>query len=314
MLKRILLCCVISLWALGDAGVLVPPGWEKPTGYAGTMSLIARVLSPDGSRYVETPGSVLAAFDAQGMCRGMVEGKSGSGGFLYRLSIASNQSAEAGLSLKILDARAGEVFDIRESIDFVKDAVVGTTENPRILHVKPHTLELSIPLVQNWNWISFNVEQGERTLDGFLADYAKHATNDDILKSSTDFATFYNGHWDPEAFRIEPGKMYLLRKQKAGHCVVTVEGLPSDPTVPIPLVKGWNWLGYTGSTPATLQAMFHPAGFQNNDILKSSTDFSTFYNGVWDGDVTLTPGTGYLLRQNVSGQVDFRNASSNPAE
>ena len=311
----LLLISVFSICVFGDAGVALPEGWEKPEGYAYTLSLLARVLAPDGESYVETTGSVLAAFGPDGACRGVVEGKVSSGGvFIYRLSIASDRTTETGITLKVLDSRAGEVYDIRETIAFKANEVIGTNASPRILNAKPDTQVLSIRLVQNWNWLSFNVEQGERSLDEFLADYVQNATDDDIIKSSSDFATYYNGHWDPADFRIEPGKMYLLRKQKKGTCTLNVEGAPTNPETPITLVKGWNWLGYTGPAPATLNAMVHATAFQNDDIIKSSSDFATFYNGLWDGDVTLTPGTGYLLRQNASGTMDFRNASSNSIE
>jgi hypothetical protein len=315
MLKKILLICLVSVFAFGDAAVVLPDGWAKPEGYAYTLSMTARVVGPDGNDYIETTGSTLAAFGADGSCRGVVAGKAASSGvFIYRLSVSSNAASESGITLKILDARTGEVYDIRETIVFHTNDIIGSTGSPYILHAKPFTQELAIPLVQNWNWISFNVDQGERSLDEFLADYVQNATDDDIIKSSSDFATFFDGHWDPEDFRIEPGKMYLLRKQKAGACTMTVEGAPLTGQEEIPLVAGWNWLGYTGAAPATLNAMFHFTGFQDDDIIKSSTDFATFFDGLWDGDVNLVPGRGYLLRQNAAGKMDFRNAEANPAE
>ena len=76
-------------------------------------------------------------------------------------------------------------------------------------------------------------------------------------------------------------------------------------------MKGWNWIGYTGAAAAPLDAMFHFTGFRDDDIIKSSSDFATFYDGLWDGDVVLTPGVGYLLRQEAAGKMDFRNAEGN---
>ena len=309
----IIVVMIVSALAFGDAGITLPEGWTKPEGYAYTLSLTARVLN--GESFIETTGSTLAAFDSNGTCRGVAEGNANSSGvFVYRLSIASNSVAESGIRLKVLDSRAGEVYDISETIAFKANDVLGTAAKPMVLNVKPSTRELSIRLVQNWNWISFNVEQGDRSLDDFLADFVKNATDDDIIKSSSDFATFYDGHWDPADFRIEAGKMYLLRKQKAGACTLTVEGMPTDAQETIPLVKGWNWLGYTGTAPATLKAMRHATGFRDDDIIKSSGDFATFYDGFWDGDVTLVPGLGYLLLQNAAGSMDFRDADANPAE
>ncbi len=313
-MKRVIILAIViaSVAAFGDAGVVLPEGWTKPTGYAYTLSLLARVMGPDGENYIEKTGSTLAAFGADGTCRGIVEGKPAANGtFVYRLSIASNAVSESGITLKVLDAGAGEVYDIKDTIAFKANDVIGTAASPRILNAKPFTSELAIPLVQNWNWISFNVEQGDRSLDEFLADFVKDATDDDIIKSSDEFATYYQGQWDPPDFRIQPGRMYMLRKQKAGQCTLTVEGLPTTGKEDIPLVKGWNWIGYTGAAATPLSAMFHFTGFRDDDIIKSSGDFATFYDGLWDGDVVLTPGVGYLLRQEAAGKMDFRNAEGN---
>ena len=223
----IIVAMIVSALAFGDAGVTLPEDWSKPEGYAYTLSLTARVLN--GESYIETTGSTLAAFDSNGTCRGVAEGKANSSGvFVYRLSIASNSVAESGIKLKVLDSRAGEVYDISDTIAFKANDVLGTAAKPMVLNVKPSTRELTIRLVQNWNWISFNVAQGDRSLDEFLADFVKNATDDDIIKSSGDFATFYDG--------------------------------------------------------------------------------------LWDGDVTLVPGIGYLLLQNAAGSMDFRDADANPAE
>ena len=91
MLKKTLLICLISVLAFGDAAIVLPEGWTKPEGYAYTLTMTARVIGPDGKDYVETTGSTLAAFGADGSCRGVAAGKAASNGtFLYRLSVSSN--------------------------------------------------------------------------------------------------------------------------------------------------------------------------------------------------------------------------------
>ena len=305
--------CFVALVAFGDAGLVVPPGWEPMAGTQYNMSLYAQVEDFDGNR-MEAPGSVLAVFDADGQCRGAAAVEVGPCGPWYQVTVVANAPAETGLTLKLLSATEGEVFDIRETIDFVADSTIPATNyttQPLTLHYKPLTAELTLTLVQNWNWISFNVEQGERTLLEFLEDYTQYATDGDIIKSQNGQATFSGGQWypSPRSFRLEPGRMYKLRKQRAGTCSIVVSGAPCTGEEPIAVVAGWNWIGYTGAAEATVSALFKAEGFADNDLVKpQSGSQATYSGGKWYGNLVFRPGLGYMLKQSAAGSVDFRNA------
>ena len=295
-------------------------GWETLVGAQYNMSLYAVINDYDGNR-VEAPGSALAVFDAQGICRGIAEIEAGPKGILwYQMTIVSNAVRESGLVLKVLDKQTGEIHDIKETIDFVSDTTLPAenyTTSPLVLHYRPLTVELALALVQNWNWVSFNVEQDERSIGEFLADYAQYATDGDIIKSQNGQATYSGGQWyaSPKTFRLEPGRMYKLRKQKAGNCQVTVTGVPCTGEEPIAVTAGWTWLGYTGQAAATVGALFREGGFADNDLVKpQSGNQATFSDGQWYGNLVFQPGKGYMLRQTVSGTVDFRNAEENKAQ
>ena len=301
-----------ALLAFGKAGVKLPPGWEPMVGAQNNMSLYAQVEAPDGGR-METPGSVLAVFDADGVCRGTTAIEEGPCGKWYQMTVVSNATDENGLALKILDARSGKVFDIKEKIDFQADTTVPAdnyTSQPLVLHVKPLTAELTFTLVQNWNWISFNVEQGDRSILEFLEDYTQYATDGDIVKSQNGQATYSGGQWyaSPRSFRLEPGRMYKLRKQSAGTCTVTVSGAPCTGKEVIAVVAGWNWIGYTGETEAHVGALFKAEGFADNDLAKpQSGPQATYSGGKWYGNLVFRPGLGYMLKQAAAGTVTFGN-------
>lgn len=271
-------------------------------------------VEADGGRRVEAPGSVLAVFDATGVCRGVMPIGDGPTGRLFWGLVSADTATEKGLTAKVLDAQAGEVLDIGGTLEFSADAVLGELGNPLVWHVRPTTATLSVTLVQNWNWVSFNVAQGERTLAEFLADYTQNATDGDLIKSQSGQATYSGGKWyaSPADFRLEAGRMYKLRKQRAGSCTLTVEGAPADPSSAIAAVKGWNWIGYTGEADASIGAIFKEGGFSDNDLLKGqSGGQATFSGGRWYGSVTFRPGLGYMLKMTASGNVDFRNAKEN---
>ena len=315
----LLLLWGLLLAALADSGLVLPSGWEPLAGAQHNMSLYATVLGLDGNP-VETAGSVLAVFDANGQCRGTAEISEGPAGLWFQMTVVSNTASEGGLVLRVLDAMEGEVYDIKETFAFAADTTLPAenyTEAPLVLHCRPLTAELELSLVQNWNWISFNVEQGERTLAEFLEDYTPFATNGDIVKGQSGQATYSNGKWyaSPASFRLEPGRMYKLRKQSAGPCTVTVTGAPCTGEEPIAVVAGWNWIGYTGQVPATVEAIYKEGGFAKNDLLKpQSGSQATYSNGRWYGSLVLRAGLGYMLKQGTAGVVDFRNAGEHGAE
>lgn len=309
----ILFLLFATLLAFGDAGLVMPPEWEPMADSQYNMSLYAQVEDFDGNR-MEASGSVLAVFNADGQCCGAAAIEEGSCGMWYQVKVVANAIAETGLTLKLLSGTEGEVFDIQETIDFAADSTIPATNyatQPLMLHCKPLTAKLTLTLVQNWNWISFNVEQGERTILEFLEDYTQYATDGDIIKSQNGQATFSGGQWypSPKSFRLEPGRMYKLRKQRAGNCTVTVSGVPCVGEVPIVVVAGWNWLGYTGVAEATVSALFKAEGFADNDlVMAQSGSQATFSDGKWQGNLVFRPGLGYMLKLSAAGTVDFRNA------
>ena len=305
-----------AIAVLGDSAVVLPGGWETLEGAQYNMSLYAVVEDGEGRR-VETLGSALGVFDTQGGCRGVAEIEEGPTGPWYQVTVVSNAANEKGLVLKALDAAEGEMHDILETIDFASDTTIPAenyTTAPLVLHYRPATVDLKLSLVQNWNWLSFNVEQGDRTIGEFLADYAQYATDGDIIKSQNGQATYSGGQWyaSPRTFRLEAGRMYKLRKQRAGNCQVTVTGAPTTGEESIAVTAGWTWLGYTGQASATVGALFREGGFADNDLIKPQAGSqATSSGGKWYGNLVFQPGKGYMLRQSASGTVDFRNAKEN---
>ncbi len=155
-MKRLFAIVAVVCTALvfADAGVIPPADWE-PSGFQFNMTLYAQVLREDGT-LVEQDESLLAAFGADGECRGVIAPIDGPNGRLFQMYIASNSLTEAGLALKVLDALTGEVHDIMEAIDFTSDAVVpgDGIVNPMALHVVPEPPTITLPLAPGWNLVS----------------------------------------------------------------------------------------------------------------------------------------------------------------
>jgi hypothetical protein len=161
-----------------------------------------------------------------------------------------------------------------------------------------------IDLVQGWNWVSFSVIPADNSLETMLASYGPQ--DGDEFKTAPNLggsATYYGGVWYGIEGGIQPGVMYLLKKQAAGAAQISVTGPAATLESPINLVQGWNWIGFTGqsATPlATAMANYNASSATDGDELKTSTSLggtATYYGGVWYGlGGGLEPGVGYKLK------------------
>lgn len=270
------------------------PGWTSPTGLENSMTIYAQV-DREGSK-IESTGSRLAAFQSNAVA-GVAAPITGPGGIkLYQMTAWSN-AASATMPMKVYDAGSDEVLDIQETLAFTANGVLGTIAAPVLLHVRPPTVDQVIPLVQGMNWISFNALPASHTVSSVLSQHTPQ--DNDLIKGTEGTATYFGGTWYPTSgFTLEPGWMYILRRQAAGSANLTVTGEPVDTTASISLVAGWNWLGYNPQAPRQISQALAGLSPSNNDLIKGQYNGSaTFFDGEWyASSYELSPGRGYLIK------------------
>lgn len=221
----------VLLW--GDAGVLPPSNWEA-TGYQNNMTYYAQVLRPDGTR-IEADDSILVVFDADGACRGAITPIDGPQGRLFQLGIASNATAEAGLTLMVLDTLTGEACPIQETVDFVNDAIVPEDGivNPLQLHVVGNN-GLILKFQTGWNLVSFpfKLKPNDETTLLTLAPFA--VVNESYSRASTLEANC--GYW----FFVDEKMTFTLMPQ-------------ADAPEAQPTPDAWSLVGAASETPSWLE-------------------------------------------------------------
>ena len=155
---------------------------------------------------------------------------------------------------------------------------------------------LVIPLVNGWNWISFNVLTVPATLQSVLAGCPTIANSDVIISGDGKNATYFNGAWYGTLTDIRAGMKYRLKVAAGG--TLTINGNYVYEGVAINLVEGWNWLGYCLREQKPLADALSLLNLTNSDVIISSDGKNaTYYNGVWYGTLTnLVPGKGYMLK------------------
>ena len=297
---------VVTLYAIWEAvetpdepnpdepTVHTPPSWSV-SNYQNNMVVYAQVKDITTGAFIETAGSLLGAFDANGVCRGVI-------GLLdiglehpvYQLTVCSDETSGEVLTLKVWDAATGEITELSDKVNFVSDTEIGLLWEPVVYEIGLKAL--SMTLNPGWNWCSINVAMPEgTTLSDFFTDWTPQ--NGDQVKAGTQTATYFNGAWRPTDFVMKPGMMYLIKNGTDAAVTTTVMGTPADMDETIDIATGWNWVGYTGAEPiAVANAFVDNSMFANGDVLKSNAASATFYNGAWRGVLTLTPGVGYKLK------------------
>ncbi len=151
-------------------------------------------------------------------------------------------------------------------------------------------------LAQGWNWWSTYVEQ--EGIDGLTMLEESLGENGYQIKSQTDFVTNYGSMWFGMLGGITNEETYMI--DNTTDCQIEMTGAPVSPADhPITINNGWNWIGYPSThTMGVAEALadFLPA---NGDQIKSQSNYSVYYNGMWMGQLqSITPGTGLMYKSN----------------
>lgn len=76
--------------------------------------------------------------------------------------------------------------------------------------------------------------------------------------------------------------------------------------VNINLRPGWNWIGFPGIDTLSMEQSLGGYVPVDGDVIKGRNGFSSYYGGVWFGDMTqMVPGTGYMYYSTNSENTTF---------
>jgi uncharacterized protein (TIGR02145 family) len=250
-------------------------------------------------------GGILGAFvgdECRGVKRGGLTGPAGK--YVFIIRCYSNLASGETMSFKYYDPVGDTVYEIRETIPFEPNMIVGTAFNPTPLNAYKTVVALR-ELLKGWSWISINVESQDNSIGSVLGSLT--ISEGDYIKNQIASATWYNGiGWFGELSVIDPREMYKIKLASSG--TLRLEGYEIDPaTAPISIKAGWNWIGFI---PLQMQPVgmaltsIDPAG---SDYIKNQTISSTFYTDYnWFGELTfLQPLDGYMLRSSHPGTLVY---------
>ena len=151
-------------------------------------------------------------------------------------------------------------------------------------------------LSQGWNWWSTYIEQ--EGIDGLEMLEGSLGANGHQIKSQTDYVNNYGTMWMGMLTSINNEETYMLNNN--ADCQIEMTGTPVSPADhPITVSSGWNWIGYPCTNTMSVSEAFVDFEPAYGDMVKSQSDYSMCFNGIWIGQLLdITPGTGLMYKSN----------------
>ncbi len=217
--------------------------------------------------------------------------------YLAYMTVFSNQVSGETVSFRIWDASSCLLYgQTVETFPFESDDLIGSPLVPQVIHTN-NLIRVAVPLVPGWNWISYNVNLPDPSINTALASLT--APQGATIKGQTAFSQYFNGGsvWAGSLSQLSHLTMYQYRSGSLDSLVLLGNPVNLE-TTPIPVVAGWNWIGYLPQQGMTVDSALQSLTPLNGDVIKGQATFAQYVAGVgWLGNMSfMRPTRGYLLR------------------
>lgn len=283
----------LALYVEGDR-----PDWSvNPANYSMSMNTIG-VLKFDGILSTDSDDMLAAFIDDQcvGVASPVYNDRYGTS--YVMMTIYSNSKMSTTIKFKTYDASTGHICPLvtaDPSFDFSSQHVKGSFNDP-IIFSADDSVEVSIPINTGWTWMSLNVvpEGKDYTLQHIFG------TDFDAIEVIKNARAFYVENYANTLKELDNESMYMVKSREA--IVPSVIGKPCDPlTTPISIVKGWNWIGYPGQYPVSVNEAFAGIAPLDGEIVKGQSEFAIYTGYEWIGSLqSIEPCKGYIYQSNVN--------------
>jgi len=264
-----------------------PAGWVPIEGPQYNMIAYGKAFR--GNDYVPA-GDWVGAFGPGGLadCRGAATvGDNGD----YYLTIRGNLTAGETITFKLWPLPSGPDINAAETISFIADELYAGLP----LHFGARNQEF--PLVNGWNWISFNLLPGNTSFNSVFANILGKVEQ---IKSQTQAVIYTGGNWVgdlADMSGISSGLMYKVKTTQG--CTFNVSGNTVPFNQALPLIANWNWTAYLPTLPQPTEDAVATI-FDQLSQIKGQTQSAVKVGSGLIGDlVQLDPNNGYTIKLNA---------------
>ncbi len=289
----------------GTRVVCRPPfGSVDATQFENAMNMVLR-LNIQGNYSTDEEDIVAAYIDGELRGRANVQFVPQLNAYLAYLNVYGGPADMLKpVALEIWDAsnclRYGQV---QEAFTYQPDNVIGIPINPQLVHTNNLVLR-EMRFSNGWNWLSFNLAFPDNSLSAALSSL-NHPQND-LIRGQASFSQ-YSGGWFGTLTNLSNTTMYIYRADQPD--TLRMLGLPIDPlTTNIPLVAGWNWVGYIPNYSLPVNEALASLPAQTGDVVKSQLAFAQYINPTfgWIGSLKyMSPPNGYQIKLSQAGTLTY---------
>jgi len=161
-----------------------------------------------------------------------------------------------------------------------------------------------------WTWVSINAEAIDMSVNALFTTANKAA--DDYIKDQNSFSMYYEGFgFYGTLDTVTTETMYKVTLSQGQ--TITFTGIPVAIPYSKTLVSGWNYLSCPYQLSATLTAGMPQKTWDDGDLVKSQTEFATYYAGFgWYGILEqISPTLGYKLKVTTGATASFNTLRRN---
>lgn len=223
--------------------------------------------------------------------------------YYVNLTVYSRALTAQDLRYIIYDASTGRSYlaDSQAAIgSFQNEAIIGSPASPVIFYNTTDEYA-TYHLEKGWNWISLNrVPKNGAAINKVLTG---KWTREDLIKlfNAAQFADYNDStkSWKGSLQRMDSLHLYKIYCHEPRE--LDVLGVPLSPAeVQIPIMPDWNGISFIPNAVMEVkEAMSKFWDVENDDVIRSQTQFAIYYNGEWVGSLkSMRPGEGYMLKHN----------------
>ena len=289
----------------GTRVVCRPPfGSVDATQFENAMNMVLR-LNIQGNYSTDVEDMVAAYIDGEFRGRANVQFVPQLNAYLAYLNVYGGPADMLKpVALEIWDASACLRYgQVQETFTYQPDNVIGIPINPQLVHTNSLVLR-ELRFNNGWNWLSFNLAFPDNSLNAALSSL-NHPQND-LIRGQASFSQ-YSGAWLGTLTNLSNTTMYIYRADQPD--TLRMLGLPINPlSTNIPLVVGWNWVGYIPNYSLPVNEALASLPAQTGDIVKSQLAFAQYINPTfgWIGSLKyMSPPNGYQIKLSQAGTLTY---------
>lgn len=162
---------------------------------------------------------------------------------------------------------------------------------------------LTLNLAKGWNWMSHNLNE-PLSVDALKPNAYRIMSHDGETINDPRYG--YTG----TVSTLSPTELYKVEMSTADNIQLSGK-LFNSALKPVPLVQGWNWIGYPMAGAMSVNEALVLLDADEDDCIVGQDGTAVFNDGLWRGTLTtLEPGKGYLLKVNSDKSLRFNTSRS----